>query len=144
LGLGAILLGSIIAFLLPRPEPPEVRLYTLEDSYRIGETVVIRLENVGGVSLCTGSIWPWEISRRVGAEWQVVDIYGHLPAVGVIEPGEDLEFGWVAQSFEGSSLVEVLPGEYRVSFPAWFCESASFARVDPGSAELFAFFELVA
>lgn len=155
LGVVAVLLGTWFAFFLLQPEvpPPGVRFYVLQDAYRLGETVVFRLENVGGHTFCTPSIWTWTAQRLVGDEWLRVEAWGHLDAVGYIGPGKVLELSWVAENFsnyERYGAVEVLPGEYRVSFRGTFCDLPPGTAVpedpalDPDTLERYAYFELVA
>lgn len=155
LGLTVLLLGTWFVFFFPRPEvsPPAVRFYVLQETYRLGETVIFRFENLGGYIFCSPSIWDWTASRLAGDEWRPVEAWGHLSAIGRIEPGEVLEISWVAENFPNyrrQGGVEVLPGEYRISFRGTFCDLPAGTAVpedtafDPETGERYAYFELVA
>ncbi len=128
LGVAAVLLGTWFAALLSQPAlRPEVRLYTVRESYRMGELVIARFENVGNVAYCTLSINPWEIQTRVDGAWEPVNGWGDLPAVDVVVPGEKRELRWVAGEFRHPQdpPTEMLPGDYRVIYPGYFCDPAT-------------------
>lgn len=147
LGVAAVLLGTWLAALLSQSAPrPEIRLYTVRESYRMGELVIARFENVGNVAYCTLSLNPWEIHRRVDGEWEPVNIWGDLPAVDVVVPGEMRELRWVAGEFRHppDPPMEMPPGDYRVFYPGYFCDPATKNPISD-ALPVFAYdFELVA
>jgi hypothetical protein len=141
--LAASLVTSFFVLFLPRPE---VRFFTVQESYRLGETVVFRLENHHQFSpVCYASRSPWSIGRLVGDEWERVEEHDSLQALGFLVPGKSREWRWTAEKQpeqQDFGLAEVLRGEYRIRFPGRLCESVD--DFEGQGIELFAHFDLVA
>ncbi|MEE9173369.1 MAG: hypothetical protein V3U30_00150 [Thermoplasmata archaeon] len=82
-------------------QPPlqaDIRVETTQETYRIGEEVVERLENLGPLSLCTTGLSPWSIIRQVDDEWLSVRLVTMALSLGILRPGDSLGFRWVAES----------------------------------------------
>ncbi len=144
-GVSAIVVVVVVGAVLQQP-PVDIRIETTQESYRIGEEVVARLENLGPLSLCTYHQWPWSITRHVGDEWLSVTIINVFTALGTVRPGDSLGFRWVAESHpDWEELVpygfaEVVPGEYRVGFGGRLCDETQESGEPVG---FYAYFELV-
>ena len=80
-----------------------------------------------------------ELSFPSNAQW--------LERNQIVQPGESLGGNWRAEVYpyaEFDGLAEVMPGEYRIEFLGWFCDSAEYPPSSVELVRLFAFFELVA
>ena len=154
IGVGAILIGITVGAILYQPPPPplraDIRIETTQESYRMGEEVVARLENLGPLSLCTTGQWPWNVHLQVAEEWLAVKTVTVAHVLGQVRPGDSLGFRWIAESdpywedyaLSGFSFAEVIPGEYRVGFGGWECDENWETVGEP--VGFYAYFELVA
>lgn len=136
-GLAAALMITLFVLLVPRPG---IQFFTLQDSYRLGETVLFRIENDGATPFCLGSFNPWRVEPLISDDWMRVETHDTVNAVVRLKQGDSREWPWIAQSDpdrEQNGFPEVVPGEYRLRLGGWPCDSTGGSGV-----VLFAFFEI--
>lgn len=152
-GVMAIVLGTFVAFFLHRPDisSPEIRFFTLKDTYRLGEDVVFRLDNNHTLHFCTHQI-PWTITRQIDGQWQRVESHLSFDALTSVAPGESAQWRWKAETYPlwgeyglaDFGLAEVTPGEYRIRVSGWLCPSLDELSFESGGLVLSAFFTIEA
>lgn len=146
LAIAAVAVGVLSVTLSPYfPQQPEVRFYTMEQTYRLEQTVEFTLENNHISSVCYGNSGPWSIDRMTAAGWQRVEAHIVLDRFEILRPGKSMLWGWVAEDdpfWASRGLAQVEPGKYRIVFSGALCESQNDDSSVP--LQLTAFFTLIA